>query len=42
LLNLWTGTTRTTTGAITAVVPPHGVVMFRVTRDVSLPLQRPA
>jgi len=40
LLNLWTGATRTTAGAIAAVVPPHGVVMFRVTRDVSLPLQR--
>jgi alpha-galactosidase len=30
LTNLWTGATSTTTGAISASVPPHGTVMFRV------------
>jgi alpha-galactosidase len=30
LTNLWTGATSTTTGAISASVPAHGTVMFRV------------
>ena len=28
--NLWTGETKKTSGDIDAVVPPHGVVLFRV------------
>jgi hypothetical protein len=28
--NLWTGETKKTTGGIDAVVPPHGVVLYRV------------
>jgi alpha-galactosidase len=31
LHNLWAGTTRRSSGAITAVVPPHGVVLYRAT-----------
>ncbi|MFI5911512.1 NPCBM/NEW2 domain-containing protein [Dactylosporangium sp. NPDC051541] len=34
--NLWTGATSTTTGALSASVPSHGVAMFRVTRAGSL------
>ncbi|WP_433609676.1 NPCBM/NEW2 domain-containing protein [Dactylosporangium sp. CA-139114] len=34
--NLWTGATGTTTGALSASVPSHGVAMFRVTRAGSL------
>ena len=30
LANLWSGATSTTTGAISASVPAHGVVMYRV------------
>ena len=30
LTDLWTGAVRTTTGAISASVPGHGVVMYRV------------
>jgi alpha-galactosidase len=36
LVNLWTGAVTTTTGAITAVVPPHGVVMYRAAIDERL------
>ncbi len=32
LTNLWTHTTRTTSGVITARVPPHGVVLYRLAR----------
>ncbi|GIF64576.1 alpha-galactosidase [Asanoa ishikariensis] len=32
LRNLWTGATTTSTGAISASVPAHGAVMFRVNR----------
>jgi alpha-galactosidase len=39
LLNLWTGATTRTKGAITAVVPPHGMVMYRVAVQSSLPLK---
>jgi hypothetical protein len=28
--NLWTGETKKTNGDIDAVVPPHGVVLYRV------------
>jgi hypothetical protein len=28
--NLWTGETKKTSGDIDAVVPPHGVVLYRV------------
>jgi hypothetical protein len=28
--NLWTGETKKTRGDIDAVVPPHGVVLYRV------------
>ncbi|MEU7866312.1 NPCBM/NEW2 domain-containing protein [Dactylosporangium sp. NPDC049140] len=34
--NLWTGATGTTTGALSASVPSHGVAMFRVTRAGTL------
>ena len=33
LSDLWAGTTTTTTGAIRASVPPHGVVLYRVSRS---------
>jgi alpha-galactosidase len=33
LRDLWAGTTTTTTGAVRATVPPHGVVMYRVSRS---------
>ena len=33
LSDLWAGTTMSTTGAIRATVPPHGVVMYRVSRS---------
>jgi alpha-galactosidase len=36
LKNLWTGATSSTTGAISASVPAHGVAMFRVTRGGTL------
>lgn len=36
LLNLWTGATSTTSGAISAVVAPHGVVMYRVSMGARL------
>jgi alpha-galactosidase len=39
LLNLWTGATTTTAGAITAVVPAHDVVMYRVAVQSALPLK---
>jgi alpha-galactosidase len=39
LLNLWTGATTRTTGAITALMPPHGVVMYRVSVQASLQLK---
>jgi alpha-galactosidase len=39
LLDLWTGAETTTTGAITAVVPAHGVVMYRVAIRSALPLK---
>jgi alpha-galactosidase len=32
LRDLWAGTSTTTTGAIRVIVPPHGVVMYRVSR----------
>ena len=32
LSDLWAGTTTTTTGTIRATVPPHGVVLYRVSR----------
>jgi alpha-galactosidase len=35
LRNLWTGATSTSTGAISASVASHGVVMYRVTRSGS-------
>jgi alpha-galactosidase len=34
--NLWTGATGSTTGALSASVPAHGVAMFRVTRTGTL------
>ncbi|GAA3450926.1 NPCBM/NEW2 domain-containing protein [Dactylosporangium matsuzakiense] len=34
--NLWTGATATTTGALSASVPSHGVAMYRVTRAGTL------
>lgn len=34
--NLWTGATSTTSGSVSASVPGHGVVMYRVTRGGSL------
>jgi alpha-galactosidase len=33
LRDLWAGTTTTTTGAVGASVPPHGVVMYRVSHS---------
>jgi alpha-galactosidase len=30
LHDLWTGETKTSSSAISAVVPPHGVVLYRV------------
>lgn len=36
LRNLWTGGTAATTGAISAPVPAHGVVMYRVSRAGTL------
>ncbi|HEX6682333.1 MAG TPA: NPCBM/NEW2 domain-containing protein [Candidatus Limnocylindrales bacterium] len=36
LRNLWTATNSTTTGTISASVPSHGAVMFRVSRSGSL------
>jgi len=36
LKNLWTKATNTTTGSISASVPAHGVVMYRVSRNVPL------
>jgi alpha-galactosidase len=36
LKNLWTKATSTTTGSISASVPAHGVVMYRVSRNVPL------
>jgi alpha-galactosidase len=36
LTNLWTGATSTTDGAISASVPAHGTVMYRVTADPAL------
>ncbi|WP_203701653.1 NPCBM/NEW2 domain-containing protein [Asanoa iriomotensis] len=36
LRNLWTGATSTSTGAVSASVPAHGVAMFRVNRSGSL------
>ncbi|HEV7713904.1 MAG TPA: NPCBM/NEW2 domain-containing protein [Asanoa sp.] len=36
LRNLWTGATSTSTGAIAATVPAHGVAMFRVNRSGTL------
>ncbi|MEV0717348.1 NPCBM/NEW2 domain-containing protein [Asanoa sp. NPDC050611] len=41
LRNLWTGATSTSTGAISASVPAHGVAMFRVNRSGS-PAAAPA
>jgi alpha-galactosidase len=34
--NLWTGATGTTTGALSAAVPAHGVAMFRISRTGTL------
>lgn len=34
--NLWTGATSTSAGGISASVPSHGAVMYRVTRTGSL------
>ncbi|GIF72820.1 NPCBM/NEW2 domain-containing protein [Asanoa siamensis] len=36
LRNLWTGATSTSTGALSASVPAHGVAMFRVNRSGAL------
>ncbi|HET6211466.1 MAG TPA: NPCBM/NEW2 domain-containing protein [Micromonosporaceae bacterium] len=36
LRNLWTGATSSTSGAISASVPSHGVVMYRVSRTGSM------
>jgi len=36
LRNLWSGATSTTSGSISASVPSHGVVMYRVTRTGTL------
>ncbi|GIJ56283.1 NPCBM/NEW2 domain-containing protein [Virgisporangium aurantiacum] len=36
LRDLWTGATATSAGAVSASVPSHGVVMYRVTRSGSL------
>lgn len=33
--DLWTGTTSTSTGAISASVPSHGAAMYRVSRSAS-------
>jgi alpha-galactosidase len=37
LKDLWSKTTRTTTGAISASVPAHGTVMYRVSKGVRVP-----
>ena len=37
LRNIWTGAVTTTAGAISALVPPHGCVMYRVTAGGALP-----
>jgi alpha-galactosidase len=39
LLNRWTGATTRTTGAITALLPPHGVFMYQVAVQSTLPLK---
>ncbi len=35
LLNLWSGTAMETAGVITAAVPPHGVVMYRIAESTA-------
>jgi alpha-galactosidase len=39
LLNLWTGSMTRTAGAITALVPAHGVVMYRIAVQSAPPLR---
>ena len=41
LKNLWTGATSSTTGAISAAVPPHGTAIFRVTPSSGCTASRP-
>lgn len=41
LTNLWTGTTSSTTGAVSAAVPAHGTAVFRVTPSTGCGAQRP-
>jgi alpha-galactosidase len=40
LKDLWSKSTRTTTGAISASVPGHGTVMYRVSKDGGTPTNR--
>jgi alpha-galactosidase len=37
LFDVWTDATRNTTGTISATVPPHGVVMYRVRTGTTTP-----
>jgi alpha-galactosidase len=41
LKNLWTGATSSTTGTISASVPPHGTAIFRVTPSTGCTASRP-
>ena len=41
LKNLWTGATSSTTGTISASVPPHGTVLFRITPGSGCTASRP-